>query len=82
MPAASIAASGPLAICTGETVTLTAPSGSATLINGSQGGPIAGETNASYNATSGGNYSVIVYNGTGSACTSSRPLLLLLLLVS
>lgn len=61
---ASITSGGPLAFCNGGSVTLTASGGTTQqwYLNGNL---ISGATNANYNATSQGSYTVKVFNSSG-----------------
>ncbi|KAA9325363.1 T9SS type A sorting domain-containing protein [Hymenobacter busanensis] len=72
-PTASLTTTGSTTFCQGGSVTLTALGGSAGatyqfLLNGQ---PISGATSATYSATTGGTYSVIVTNAGGCTATSA-----------
>lgn len=70
VPNAAISAAGPVQICTGNSVTLTAVGGP-----GYQwqlnGGPIAGATDETYAAAAAGTYTATVTNACGSATSNS-----------
>ena len=72
LPTATLAAGGATTFCPGGSVMLTAPAGAGNtyqfLLNGTT---ISGATAASYTATAGGSYSVLVTNASGCAATSA-----------
>ncbi|MDQ2770890.1 MAG: T9SS type A sorting domain-containing protein [Bacteroidota bacterium] len=73
VPAAALAVSGPTTICQGSSVPLTANGGGASatyqfLLNGQA---IAGATSATYAATQGGSYSVVITNPGNCTATSA-----------
>ena len=72
LPTATLAAGGATTFCPGGSVMLTAPAGAGNtyqfLLNGAN---ISGATAASYSATAGGSYSVLVTNASGCAATSA-----------
>ncbi len=62
-PAATITAAGPTTFCVPGSVVLNANTGAGLTYQWQLGGtPIAGATTASYTASAGGNYNVLVYN--------------------
>jgi predicted dienelactone hydrolase len=71
-PTASITPNGATTFCQGNNVTLSANTGTGLsyqwLNNNS---PISGATNATYNATASGNYTVVVTNTSGCSATST-----------
>lgn len=72
LPQISVAASGPLAICQGSSVNLTAsPSAGNTFQWQIGGANISGATNASYAANGAGTYTVVATSSNGCAATSS-----------
>lgn len=72
LPQISVAASGPLAICQGSSVNLTAsPSAGNTFQWQIGGANISGATNASYAANGAGSYTVVATSSNGCAATSS-----------
>lgn len=78
-PAGVVTLSGPLNICSGSGVTLTADAGvgyTYQWYNGGLGSPITGATNMSYTATTAGNYFVIDVNPTGCSTTSATSIVL------
>ena len=72
LPTATLAAGGATSFCQGGSVTLAAPAGAGNtyqfLLNGAT---ISSATAASYTATAGGSYSVLVTNASGCAATSA-----------
>jgi Zn-dependent metalloprotease len=71
-PTTTVTASGPTAICTGGSVTLTAASGTGYSYQWRIGGTnIAGATSASYSATAAGSYDVVVTLGTCNATSAA-----------
>ncbi len=72
LPQISVAASGPLAICQGSSVSLTAsPSAGNTFQWQTSGANISGATNASYAANGAGSYTVVATSTNGCSATSS-----------
>jgi hypothetical protein len=68
-PSAAVSASGPTTFCLGGNVTISVPTAAGVTYQWLSGGtPLTGATNASYTATTSGNYSVQVGNGT---CTQT-----------
>jgi hypothetical protein len=68
-PTATIA--GTLTVCNGGSTTLTAPTGTGLTYQWNQGGSaIPGATASTYNAMTGGSYTVEVYNSNGCSATS------------
>ncbi len=75
-PAASISVTGPSTFCAGNSTILTATSGAGyTYQWQTGGGAIAGATNGTYTASTGGNYTVIVTNTSGCSTTSAGTLI-------
>ncbi|GAA3968694.1 T9SS type A sorting domain-containing protein [Hymenobacter antarcticus] len=72
-PVATLAAGGATTFCQGGSVVLTASGGAAgatyQFLNNGQ--PVAGATSATYTATAGGSYSVVITNPGGCASTSA-----------
>ncbi len=72
IPSNTVTASGPLAICAGSSVTLTAASGAGYTYQWYDGtGAIAGATSVSYSATTAEGYYVTVTNSAGCTATST-----------
>ena len=72
LPQISVTASGPLAICQGSSVNLTAsPSAGNTFQWQIGGANISGATNASYAANGAGSYTVVATSSNGCAATST-----------
>lgn len=72
VPSNAVTASGPLTICDGSNVTLTAASGAGYTYQWFDGtGPIAGATSQSYAATTAESYYVTVTNAAGCTATST-----------
>ena len=72
LPQISVTASGPLAICQGSSVSLTAsPSAGNTFQWQIGGANISGATNASYAANGAGSYTVVATSSNGCAATST-----------
>jgi len=70
-PAATLSASGPVNLCVGSSVVLSAPPGSSYVWEHNNEA-INGATNSNYTVTQGGSYSVTV--GTGACASTSDPL--------
>ena len=72
LPSASVSSIGSTTICTGGSVVLNANSGTNYTYQWQLNGVnISGATNASYTATTGGNYTVLVTNNTANGCTAA-----------
>jgi hypothetical protein len=72
LPAATVNSVGPTVFCSGNSVILNANNGpNYTYQWQLNGANIAGATNASYTATAGGNYTVLVTNNTLNGCTAT-----------
>ena len=71
-PVPTVTASGPLTMCTPNTVTLTTPTVAGYTYQWYDAtGPISGATNAAYNATATGVYHVVITNGSCSATSTN-----------
>lgn len=69
-PTATI--TGTLTVCNGSSTTLSAPTGTGLTYQWNQGGStIPGATSSTYNAFTGGSYTVEVYNSNGCSATSA-----------
>ena len=71
LPPATIAASGPVALCPGRNVTLSAPAGTYTYRWSNASGPIPGATNMTYTTSTPGTYSLDVTNSFGCVTSST-----------